>query len=272
MTDEGESLVAAATCAPVELIQDMFKTLLRVRQAHFAVQKGYKEANAWNTDAAEPGVDIDIGRELTEDEFQKAFSRWRNQWALKLALTPEQQRLKDTISPNAFNKKVRTWFEAWLNNWLGNRHVARAIIRYGLNDPEIVHKLREAITKETRDAKDAEKRKHASERSGAIEPAWKLRRRALECRKSWREGQRLRRKSQERDFRYDSLSQRQKKLLDDFLNKTLHKAVDTANRAYGHGIARTSDFGFKPGDNMNQDVPTDVRAHRAHLRWLRTFQ
>ena len=124
-----------------------------------------------------------------------------------------------------------------------------------------MHKLREAITKEAQDAKEAEKRKHDCEGSGAVEPAWKLRRKALECRKLLREGQRLRRKSVEQDFRYDSLTKRQRSLLDDFLNKTLHKAVDMANTAYGHGIARTSDFGFLPGDNMNQELPTDVRAH-----------
>ena len=165
------------------------------------------------------------------------------------------------MSANAFNRKMRAWFEAFLNNWLGNRHVARAIIRYGLNDPEVVYKLREKIAKETQDAKEAEKRKHDCERSGAVEPAWKLRRKALECRKLLREGQRLRRKSVEQHFRYESLTESQRTLLDDFVNRTLHRAVDKANAAYGHGIARTNDFGFQPGDNMNQELPTDVRAH-----------
>ena len=106
-----------------------------------------------------------------------------------------QQNLKNTVSANAFNKKARVWFEAWLNNWLGNRHVARAIIRFGLNDPQIVHTLRMEILKEMAEAKESVKRKHDDEASGAAEPTWKLRRTAYICRKRWREGRRRQRKA-----------------------------------------------------------------------------
>ena len=32
-------------------------------------------------------------------------------------------------------------------------------------------------------------------------------------------------------------------------------------KKYGHGIARTNDYGFKEGENMCLDVPMEVRAH-----------
>ena len=38
------------------------------------------------------------------------------------------------------------------------------------------------------------------------------------------------------------------------------KNVDRANAAYGHGIARTNDFGYAPGQNMNAQISTDVAA------------
>ena len=37
------------------------------------------------------------------------------------------------------------------------------------------------------------------------------------------------------------------------------KKTDDANKAYGHGIARTNNYGFAVGDNMNEGVSM---AHR----------
>ena len=53
----------------------------------------------------------------------------------------------------------------------------------------------------------------------------------------------------------------QRQLLDDFVARRLHVKVDRANIAFGHGIARTHDFGFRPGENMCRDIPIEVRAH-----------
>ena len=64
----------------------------------------------------------------------------------------------------------------------------------------------------------------------------------------------------------DWLPHQQKELLEEFHAKRLHVRVDRAYVAYGHGIARTHDFGFRPGENMCRDVPIEVRAH------LRTLQ
>ena len=55
-------------------------------------------------------------------------------------------------------------------------------------------------------------------------------------------------------------------MIEDFNSRKLQVRVDQANPDFGHGIARTHDFGFKPGDNMCIDVPIEVRAQ------LRTLQ
>ena len=66
---------------------------------------------------------------------------------------------------------------------------------------------------------------------------------------------------------WDSLSQDERESLELLARRTLHVQVDRANLAYGHGIARTNDFGFQEGENMCRHVPMDVRAH---LRQLQT--
>jgi len=33
-----------------------------------------------------------------------------------------------------------------------------------------------------------------------------------------------------------------------------------AHKAFGHGIARTNDFGYEAGQNMCKQIPTDVSA------------
>ena len=58
----------------------------------------------------------------------------------------------------------------------------------------------------------------------------------------------------------------QKTLVCDCEAGILHERVDHANAEYGHGIARTGDFGFAPGDNMCRDLPMEVKAKLAAVR------
>ena len=62
------------------------------------------------------------------------------------------------------------------------------------------------------------------------------------------------------------LPEKQKMLLEAFDSGKLHGDVDKANKAYGHGMARTDAYGFEPGDNMCTEVPMDVKAHLRQLR------
>ena len=77
MVVDGEITTAAATCPTATLITETFETLLRVRQAEFAFQAGYPDPDSWDTGAVEPGVRVDITRELTGPEMGSAFKRWR---------------------------------------------------------------------------------------------------------------------------------------------------------------------------------------------------
>ena len=63
----------------------------------------------------------------------------------------------DTFAFSVWQTKVRGWFEDFLNNWLGNRHVARAVIRYGTTDVVVLTELLEVIDQEK--AEEAKKRK-----------------------------------------------------------------------------------------------------------------
>ena len=74
MKCKGEILVAAATCPPTAIIEGIFKTLLRVRQAEFEAHAGVHEPNAWDTGAAEPGVAVDLARNLDGVEFGRAYA------------------------------------------------------------------------------------------------------------------------------------------------------------------------------------------------------
>ena len=77
MLVNGNILLAAATCPPAALIETLFKTLLRVRQADFEAEAGINNPDAWDTGAAERCVRIDTDRHLGEAEFGKAYARWR---------------------------------------------------------------------------------------------------------------------------------------------------------------------------------------------------
>ena len=83
-------------CPPTEVIEDVFKSLLRARQAEFAALAGYQDADAWDTAAAEPGVEIDFKRELSGPEFERAWKRWRQQWIERVQLLPHQEHIRKT--------------------------------------------------------------------------------------------------------------------------------------------------------------------------------
>ena len=105
MVVNGEILMATATCPPATVIADLFKTLLRVRQAEFEAQAGVNNPDAWNTGAAEPGVPIDLERELGGEEFGSAYARWRRQWFNRITLHPWQEKLRDNLPHGEFAKR-----------------------------------------------------------------------------------------------------------------------------------------------------------------------
>ena len=168
MVVNGDILLAAATCPPAAVIKGLFKTLLRVRHVEFEAHAGVHNPNAWDAGAAEPGAPIDVARQLSRIEFGSACARWRHQWVDRITLKPWQEDLRKTLSHSKFGKKVRSWFEAWVNQYLGNRHVARAVIRYGCATAALLTSIRKAIAKEK--VNNAKKRKRQDDVHGAGEP------------------------------------------------------------------------------------------------------
>ena len=221
---------------------DILAALLRVRQAEFVSQRGFAgagvgEPDAWDTSVEEPGIEIDIHRPLTEKEFESAWGRWRKQWQHRTALTDEQQHMKLTKSDYTFNKNMRRYFRAFVKNWMGEPQVAMFIIHFGVGPPGDSYSVQQLIAA-VRDSRDG----------GAGEPAGG-RARALRARAALREGRGL----EHRDYRW--LDGRQKALRDAYINGSLAREVDQANDAYGHGIARTNDYGYAKGQNMCKQKP-----------------
>ena len=91
---DGEILLEAATVPAADAAAEIFKTLLRARQAQFDAMQGVENPDAWSHSAGalQPG-----GREFTDDEFQEAYSRWRDQWIERMILTHEQEAERQTF-------------------------------------------------------------------------------------------------------------------------------------------------------------------------------
>ena len=82
-------------------------------------------------------------------------------------MLPWQEAARRKLSASESGRKVRGWFEAFLTKWLGNRHVARTVIRYGPTDVVVLTKLVEAIAHEkAEEAKEGELRDQSRIRLG----------------------------------------------------------------------------------------------------------
>ena len=141
-------------------------------------------------------------------------------------MQPLQDDLRRTLSHSDFGRKLRSRFEAWLKNYLGNRHVARTIIRYGCTTA-VMSIIVLAIEMEK--VEEAKKRKLQDEAHGAGEPVWKLKLNAHLARKALRDGERLARKEEANKIEWDCLHRHEQLLLQDFRARKLHVEVDRAN-------------------------------------------
>ena len=117
-------------------------------------------------------MQIDVARQFSHDEFASAYKRWRDQRVARVTCVPWQEELRQALPHAEFGRKARSWFEAFLNSYLGNRHVARSVIRYGFTDDASLTNMLEAIG--TEKAETAKKRKREAEAHGPGEPVWKL--------------------------------------------------------------------------------------------------
>ena len=112
----------------------------------------------------------------------------------------------------------------------------------------------------------AQEREDAEEAHGAEEPVWRLKKAAHVARDALRSARSLSKKVEEGKVTFDALTPEEKETMEQFARRSLHVEVDRANKAYGHGIARTNDFGFREGENMCLHVPIHVRAALSVLK------
>ena len=158
------------------------------------------------------------------------------QWVDRITLHPWEEEARQKLPHAAFARKVRSWFEDWLNKYPSNRHVARAVVWYGTSDPAVVANILEAIGQEKEE--EVKRRKLQDESHGAGEPVWKLKLDAHIARKALRDGERLAKKLHSGKTQLDWLRHHQKEWKSSYA-KGLHVRIDRANVTYGHGIART---------------------------------
>ena len=168
---------------------------------------------------------------------------------------PKQDELRQS-DEKTFLKKARSWHAAHVEHLIGDTHVAKAIIQHGVQTPEMVGRIIEEVGKlkqQARAARDASggAREPAERRHDASREQDALRAAALTARAEFREGRKIARLV-EAETRHSELNERQQRLLDEFLARTLHKRVDAANAAYGYGVMRTNDYSVKAGEQMCQ--------------------
>ena len=196
--------------------------------------------------------------ELTLDgcELGKAWALWRKDFET-YGLYPHQAEMWWTDNQR-YKSEIRSWFNAHVKKICGNTHVVKVLLTRGIKMMNLnsMGELLAAVRKEK-----------ANSGCGAREPAAgdegaqaELRGAALRARQDFREGRRLYRKvtagsggSWNNRF-YQSLSSWERQLVKKFESGALAKESDDANKAYGHGIARTSDYGFAVGENMHEGV------------------
>ena len=189
-------------------------------------------------------------------ELGKAWALWRKDFET-YGLYPHQAEMWWTDNQR-YKSEIRSWFNAHVKKICGNTHVVKVLLTRGIKMMNLnsMGELLAAVRKEK-----------ANSGCGAREPAAgdegaqaELRGAALRARQDFREGRRLYRKMTAgsggswNSRVYQSLSSWERQLVKKFDSGALAKENDDANKAYGHGIARTSDYGFAVGENMHEGV------------------
>ena len=79
-----------------------------------------------------------------------------------------------------------------------------------------------------------------------------MRRAALAARAELREGRKVHRLVESNTLELREMDTRRQRLYNDCVSHVLHKKVDAANVVYGHGVARTNNYGFAEGEQIGQ--------------------
>jgi len=246
---DGVWLPGAVEVPAVESSESIFR-IVRYYRRKFLSER------AAASGAAEPAPRLGNAAEptLTGAELGEAWALWRKDWE-KFGLYPEQLAMRKE-EPKRYKSQLRSWFQAHVKRVCGNTHVAKVLLAGGELNRDTVAKLMTALA----DRPSAP----PSEDGGASEPAFcekekkageeqaDLRHAALRVRQDFREARRLHTKveADKKGLVYAHLKPRQRELVEKFMSRQLHVEVDAHNKAYGHGMARSNDYGFAVGDDM----------------------
>ena len=250
LLNNGFYSMGAALVPAKEAVEGVFDVLMHYRD---------KVLQGRSTGAAEPGVDHPGS--LSGEELGIAWAMWRMDF-LQSPMNSRQEALKRN-DPQGFNKQARSWHAAHVQQLIGDTHVAKALIQHGVPSGglDTVIEIVDTVRKLKKDARGGAA-EPAETRGGAAEPAEirrraseeqrALRRRALAARAELREGGKVHGLVDADTVEYQDLDPRQQRLYDEYMSHALHRQVDVANKDYGHGVARTNDYGVAVGEQMCQ--------------------
>ena len=254
LLEDGFYHLGAAVVPAQEAVEGVFKVLMHYRNVAL-------RNRSRSTGAAEPGDWIQTCS-LDGEELGLAWRKWREDF-LQSPMYPWQDELRKN-DEKTFLKNARSWHLAHVEHLIGDTHVAKAVIQHGVQTPEMVGRIIEEVGKlkqQAREARDASggAREPAERRHGASREQDALRAAALTARAEFREGRKIARLVEAETWEHSELNERQQRLLDEFLARTLHKRVDAANAAYGYGVMRTNDYGVGAGEQMCQTMTLTQR-------------
>jgi len=225
---DGDYYMSAEIVPTSDAVENLFRICHYYRSQVLQAQSG---------GAAEPAE----AAELTGEQLGEAWALWRADFR-QGDLRPHQEQMLHE-NPKVFKKCSRSWHNAYVRRVFGSTHIADALLQYGSQTREALAQLAAAVEHAKCAARDkAEPHNKREQRC--------LRTAALRARTAFRQGRALTRRVDGGGLYWDDLSAHHQKLVNGFISRRLHREVDQANRAYGHGVARTNDFGFPVGGQM----------------------
>ena len=161
------------------------------------------------------------------------------QWQAKLERTLGMYETRGGTGHSAFNDKMHANFAAYVKIWMGELQVVKFIIHFGVGPPGDAHPMEQLIAA-MRDSSDCGAEESAVDAS-------KSSRLALEEQRALCEARQLERSAY---CKRNELGHGHMSLCDAYNHGTLAREVDEANNEYSHGVARTHEYEFEPGQNM----------------------
>ena len=152
------------------------------------------------------------------------------------------------MSPSAFDKQVRSWFEVWLIMYLDNRRIVRSLVLHGIVDLDIVACILKRNKKKWRIARFGTSHVELKSLCGIC---------VERSSQSWSKNARKRKELELKKLEDGTLRWlRLRGLVNDYVFGRLHAKDDNANVAYDVDIARKHDLTFQPRETCVSTKPS----------------